>query len=717
MATYLYRLGRWSFDHRRRVLTAWLLVLALVVTCAAAFKGQTNNKFEVPGTESQQAQELLNQKYPEASGTFARVVYAAPEGHTLNEPEYKSAVMESVDKAKGADEVQTVIDPYSAHAISKDGRIGYADVIYPTPSSEIGETAREELAEVGTPAEDAGLQVEYSGGIVDDGGKTNAEGIGMMVAFLVLALTLGSLLAAGLPLITAALGVGIGVTGLTALSGVIELSETAPTLATMLGLAVGIDYALFILSRHRQNLADGMELRESVAQSTATAGSAVVFAGMTVVIALVGLTVVNIPFLTVMGLAAAGTVSIAVLIAITLLPATLGMAGSRITRVNRILGIGRDGRRNKPTVSRRWVTFVTKRPLPVLLAGLTLLCTIAIPAMHMRLGLPDGGSDPTSMTDRRSYDLLTEGFGPGFNGPLTVVVDAPKVADQEAFANEVVKVLKDFDGVAAVSPPMQNKTGDLTIVQVTPTTSPASDETNDLVKDLRAAADKIPADEHINAYVTGQTAVNIDTADRLSEALPRYVLVVVGLALLLLMIVFRSLLVPLKAAAGFLLSIGASMGLVVWVFQDGNLSGLFNVAEAGPIVSFLPILLIGILFGLAMDYEVFLVSRMREHFVHTGRAKESIVEGYSQSGRVVIAAATIMISVFGAFVLDPDPILKSIGLALAFGVLVDAFIVRLTLVPAVMALLGKAAWWMPKRLDRLVPNLDVEGEGLSVARA
>jgi uncharacterized membrane protein YdfJ with MMPL/SSD domain len=715
MATNLYRLGRWSFDHRRRVLTAWLLVLALVVGCAAAFKGQTNNKFEVPGTESQQAQELLNQKYPEASGAFARVVYSAPEGHTLNEPEYRAAVMDSVTKAKGADEVQTVIDPYQAHAISKDGRIGYADVIYPTPASEIGEPARDELATVGEPAEHAGMQVEYSGGIAAEGGKTNAESVGMMVALLVLAITLGSLIAAGLPLITAALGVGIGVTALTALSGVIELSETAPTLATMLGLAVGIDYALFILSRHRQNLGEGMELRESVAQATATAGSAVVFAGMTVVIALVGLTVVNIPFLTVMGLAAAGTVSIAVLIAITLLPATLGMAGNRIARVNRLLGFRRG--KAKTTVSRRWVTLVTKRPLPVLLAGLALMLTIAIPATHMRLGLPDGGSDPTTSTERRSYDLLTDGFGPGFNGPLTVVVDAPTVEDEKAFGNEVVKRLKDFDGVAAVSPPMQNKAGDLTVVQVTPTTSPASDATTDLVKDLRATADEIPADEHISAYVTGQTAVNIDTAERLSEALPRYVLVVVGLALVLLMIVFRSILVPLKAAAGFLLSIGASMGLVVWVFQDGNLGGLFNVAEAGPIVSFLPILLIGILFGLAMDYEVFLVSRMREHFVRTGRAKEAVVEGYSQSGRVVIAAATIMIAVFGAFVLDPDPILKSIGLALAFGVLADAFIVRLTLVPAVMALLGKAAWWMPKRLDRMVPNLDVEGESLHAARA
>jgi RND superfamily putative drug exporter len=281
--------------------------------------------------------------------------------------------------------------------------------------------------------------------------------------------------------------------------------------------------------------------------------------------------------------------------------------------------------------------------------------------------------------------------------------------EQQQFAAEVAKRLQSFDGVAAVSPPMQNKAGDLTVVSVTPDSSPASDATNDLVKAMRDTADSIPKSQHITAYVTGQTATNIDTADRLAAALPRYVAVVVGLALLLLMIVFRSILVPLKAAAGFLLSIGASMGLVVWVFQDGHLNGLFNVPEAGPIVSFLPILLIGILFGLAMDYEVFLVSRMREAYVHTGRARSAVVDGYSHSARVVTAAATIMIAVFGAFVLDPDPILKSIGLSLAFGVLADAFLVRLTLVPAVMALLGRAAWWLPRRLDGLMPRIDVEG--------
>jgi RND superfamily putative drug exporter len=335
----------------------------------------------------------------------------------------------------------------------------------------------------------------------------------------------------------------------------------------------------------------------------------------------------------------------------------------------------------------------------------------------MKLGLPDGSSEPTSSTERRSYDLLTEGFGPGFNGTLTVVVDAPELArsEQEAFGKQVASTLEDFPGVAAVSPAMPNEQGDLWIVQVTPESGPATDETKDLVTNLREEAAQLPKDAHVSAYVTGQTAINIDTADRLNEALPLYIGVVVGLALLLLMVVFRSILVPLKAAAGFLLSIAASLGVTVWIFQDGNLNGLFDVASAGPIVSFLPILLIGILFGLAMDYEVFLVSRMRERFAHGGDARRAVVQGYTDSGRVVTAAATIMMVVFGAYILSDDPIIKSIGLSLAFGILADAFLVRLTLVPAVMTLLGRRAWWMPRRVERLVPDLDIEGARLARA--
>jgi len=716
MATHLYRLGGWAFRRRKTVLALWAAVLAAVIASAMAFGGPTNDKFSVPGTESQEAQDLLEAKFPAASGTYARIVFAAPEGEKLTDSENKAAVRATLEQASHAADVSGVSDPYETKAITSDGRVAYGDVIYPVPAHEIDDAARDELADTAAPAEKAGLQVEYGGGLVAEEAEASSETMGMLIGFVVLAITLGSLLAAGMPLLTALIGVGMGVAGITAVSGAIEVSSVAPTLATMLGLAVGIDYALFILTRYRQNLDEGMEMGEAAARATATAGSAVVFAGLTVIIALVGLLVINIPFLTVMGLAAAGTVAIAVLIAITMLPAILGQAGHRMARRNRVV-TARPWKRSKDgdTMAVRWARFVTRRPLAVSVVSVALLGVIALPALHMKLGLPDGGSKPTSTTERRAYDMLTDGFGPGFNGPLTVVVDAPGLteAQQKQVANAAVKDLEGLPGVAAVAPAVQNEAGDLTIASVTPTSSPASDETKDLVALIRDKAAEVTAGTDIRAYVTGTTALNIDTNDTLSAALPRYIAVVVGLALLLLTMVFRSILVPVKAALGFLLSIAASMGLTVWIFQDGNMADLFNVGSTGPIVSFLPVLLIGILFGLAMDYEVFLVSRMRENFVHTNKARESIITGYGQSGRVVVAAALIMIGVFGGFVLDNDPIVKSIGLSLAAGVLFDAFVVRMTLVPAVMALLGRSAWRLPRWLGRLLPDLDIEGEKLA----
>ena len=719
MATYLYRLGAWAFERRRAVAALWTLALAGVIAAAVAFGGSTNDKFSVPGTESQEAQELLEARYPAASGTSARIVFSAPEGEKLTDPANKALVEETLARAAGAQDVAAVTDPFATGALTSDGRIGYGDVIYPVQAHEIDDAARDQLEASAEPAHAGGLEVEFGGGLVTEEAEASSESMGMMIGFLVLAITLGSLVAAGLPLLTALVGVGMGVTGLTALSGVFDVSSVAPTLATMLGLAVGIDYALFILTRYRQNLGDGMAPKEAAAAATATAGSAVVFAGLTVIIALVGLLVVNIPFLSVMGLAAAGTVAIAVLIAISLLPAILGFLGTRGGRVNRCLvkrpERSRRTRAAKGAMSVRWARFVLRRPLLVATLSVALLGGIAIPAAHMQLGLPDSGSKPTTSTERRAYDTLTEGFGPGFNGTLTVVVDAPGLdeGEQKQVADAVTEGLGEMPGVAAVAPAVQNEAGDLTIAQVTPTTGPASTETEDLVATIREKADEVQAESGIRAYVTGTTALNIDTADQLSSSLPRYVAVVVGLALLLLTVVFRSILVPIKAALGFLLSIGASMGLTVWIFQDGNLADLFNVANEGPVVSFLPVLLIGILFGLAMDYEVFLVSRMREAYVKSGDAREAVVTGYAQSGRVVTAAAVIMTAVFGAFLLDPDPVIKSIGLSLAFGVLVDAFVVRMTIVPAVLALLGRRAWALPRGVGRLLPDVDIEGEALS----
>ena len=715
MATYLYRLGRWSFRNRRKVLSFWVLTLVAVIFSAVAFAGSTNDEFSVPGTESQEAQDLLHERYPGAGGASARIVFVAPEGTTLDDPQNRAAIEESMARAASAAEVEAVIEPFQSGAITSDRTVGFADVIYPIPAHEIGEETRDELEASADPAIDAGLQVEFGGGLVSDEAEESSESTGLIIAFIVLAIALTSLLASVLPLVIAVFSVALGLTTITALSDVVTVSAVAPTLATMLGLAVGIDYTLFILARHRQNLVEGLEPEEAAARATGTAGSAVVFAGLTVVIALVGLMIVQIPFLTVMGLAAAGTVTIAVLVSLTLLPALLGFAGPRLARTNRVLG-WRPRRRAEGTssLSVRWATWVTRRPGLVLAAGCLGLIAIAGPATHLELGLPDAGSDPETSTERRAYDQLAEGFGPGFNGPLTIVVDAPGLTkeQQAEVAERTTQGLDSFPGVAAVAPATQNPDGSITIISVTPDSSPSSSQTKDLVDEIRTRADQVHAETGIDVLVTGQTAINIDTADRLAEALPLYILVVVGLALLLLMIVFRSIVVPVKAAVGFLLSIAASLGIVVAIFQDGHLANLFDVSREGPIASFLPILLIGVLFGLAMDYQVFLVSRMREAFVHTGDARPSVVTGFGQSGRVVAAAALIMIGVFGSFVLSVDPITKSIGLALAFGVLVDAFVVRMTLVPAVLALFGRAAWWLPTWLHRRLPDVDIEGKNL-----
>jgi putative drug exporter of the RND superfamily len=722
MAAYLYRLGGWAFENRWKALGAWIAVLAIVIGSAAAFSGKTNDEFTVPGTESQTAQDLLEQKFPEASGATARMVFAAPEGQTLSSKANKETVEATLAQTAKAEDVMRIVDPYQAGTIAPDGRIGYADVIYPVPSGEIDDSAKDELEASADVARDGGLDVEFSGGVITEESETNSETAGIMIGFVVLAITLASLLAAGMPLITAVIGVLVGTTGLTALTGLFTVSSTAPILATMLGLAVGIDYALFIISRHRHNIADGHEPREAAALAIATAGSAVVFAGATVVIALVGLLVIGIPFLNVMGLAAAATVAIAVLIALTLLPALLGFAGERMARSNKVLTRRpKFARGDRPKMGARWVHFVTRRPLVVLAITLVGILAVSLPALDMKLGLPDGSSHPKGDTERESYDLLTEGFGPGFNGTLTGVVDAPDLTPQEQkeLGKNLTEGVSEFPGVAAVSDPVTNETGELTIVQITPTSGPASHETKDLVERLRDKADVAEADAEADAgigmdiYITGTTALNIDTSDTLSAALPSYVLVVVGLAVLLLMVVFRSVLVPIKAALGFLLTIAASMGITVWIFQEGHLADALGVAQAGPIVSFLPVLMIGILFGLAMDYEVFLVSRMRESFVKTGDARAAVETGFAQSARVVTAAALIMFSVFAAFVISPDAVTKSIGLALAVGVLIDAFVVRMTLVPAVMVLLGNRAWSLPRWLDRLLPNLDIEGESIS----
>ncbi|MFG2513349.1 MMPL family transporter [Streptomyces sp. NPDC048584] len=719
MATFLYRLGRFAFRRRHLVALFWVALLALAGVGAAGAPAAGNSSFSIPGTEAQKAFDLLDERFPgsSADGATARVVFKAPAGEKMTDAGHKATVGKTVGELSDGSEVARVTDPYEGGGVSQDGTIAYASVSYKVSGMELEDSSRDALEGAAEDARDAGLTVEIGGDALQAVPHTgSAEIIGIGVAAVVLVITFGSLLAAGLPLLTAIIGVGIGVSSITALASTLDLGSTTSILASMIGLAVGIDYALFVVSRYRGELAEGREREEAAGRAVGTAGSAVVFAGLTVVIALVGLSVVNIPMLTKMGIAAAGTVAVAVLIALTLIPALLGYAGRRVRPAgekSRLFGGGRTAKKpGRPNMGTRWASFVVRRPLAVLLLGVVGLGAAAVPAASLELGLPDDGSQSTSTTQRRAYDLLSEGFGPGFNGPLVVVVDAKDSDDPDAVFKQAGDDIKGLDNVVNVAPAAPNKAGDTATITVVPDSKPSSVTTEDLVHDIRAAGADIKAGTDADVLVTGATAMNIDVSQKLNDALVPYLVLVVGLAFLLLIVVFRSILVPLKAALGFLLSVLAALGAVVAVYQWGWLSGLMGVEETGPIMSMMPIFMVGVVFGLAMDYEVFLVTRIREAYVHGEKPGQAVVTGFRYSARVVTAAAVIMIAVFSGFIGSSEAMVKMIGFGLAIAVLFDAFVVRMAIVPAVLALLGKRAWWLPKWLDRILPNVDVEGEGL-----
>ncbi|GAA0916000.1 MMPL family transporter [Streptomyces thermoalcalitolerans] len=711
MATFLHRLGRLAFRRRHAVALIWVALLALAGAGAASAPAVGNASFSIPGTEAQRAFDLLDQRFPAANadGATARVVFKAPDGEKMTDAGHKATVGRTVEELSGGPEVASVTDPYTAGAVSRDGTIAYASVSYKVSGMELEDSSRTALKTAARHAREAGLTVEIGGDALFTTPETGtAEIFGIAIAAVVLVITLGSLIAAGLPLLTAIIGVGIGVAVITVLAKPLDLGSTTSILATMIGLAVGIDYALFIVSRYRAELAEGREREEAAGRAVGTAGSAVVFAGLTVVIALVGLSVVNIPMLTKMGVAAAGTVAVAVLIALTMIPALLGYAGRAIKPA------GEKGEKKpaRPNMGTRWASFVVRRPIAVLLIGVIGLGAAAIPASSLELGLPDDGSQPTSTTQRRAYDLLSEGFGPGVNGPLMVVVDAKDSDDPKASFNQVTDEIKDLKGIVTVTPAQPNEAGDTAIVTVVPRSKPSSTATEDLVHAIRGAGADLEDTADAKVLVTGATAMNIDISQKLNDALLPYLALVVGLAFLLLIVVFRSVLVPLKAALGFLLSVLAALGAVVAVFQWGWLAGLMGVEETGPVMSMMPIFMVGVVFGLAMDYEVFLVTRMREAYVHGEKPGQAVVTGFRHGARVVTAAAVIMIAVFSGFIGSSDTMVRMIGFGLAVAVFFDAFIVRMTIVPAVLALLGHKAWWLPQWLDRALPDVDVEGEGL-----
>jgi len=711
MATVLYRLGRFAFHRRWLVIGVWVVLLGAAGVGAQQLSGHTSETFSIPGTESQRAMDLLVARTGASVDTgTARVVFRAGDGATVDTPTAKRAIESAVAEISGLPHVTAVADPFSTGAVSGDAGTAIAIVTYDVQAAELTQSDQDRLFEAGDRATSAGLKIDYGGDAAQEKiGQSPAEGIGIAVAAVVLIITFGSLLAAGLPLITALVGVSLGMMGVAIASGFTDVSSSTGTLATMLGLAVGIDYALFIVSRYRQELASGRPREEAAGRAVGTAGSAVVFAGATVVIALAALAVTGIPNITVMGLAAAGTVAMSVLIALTLLPALLGLMGGRI-KGRRDDASGEPG---KPGPGERWGRFVVRRRVPLLLVAVAVLGVMAIPATHLRLGMPSDATANPGTTQRAAYDAISDGFGPGTNGPLVVVADLNGASDSTTAVTEIQRHLSSVDGVASVTPGQVDRAGDTAVYTVIPTTGPEDQATVDLVHALRGDASALKAATGATVYVTGATAVAIDVSDQLSSALLPYLVVVVGLALLLLLLVFRSILVPIKATAGFLLSLFATFGAVVAVFQWGWLAGLLGVETTGPVMSFLPILLVGVLFGLAMDYEVFLVTRMREAYVHGAHNDNAVAEGFRHSSRVVVAAAIIMASVFAGFMFSSETIVKSMGFALAAGVLIDAFVIRMLVGPALMSLLGDRIWVLPRWLDRITPSVDVEGESLT----
>ncbi|RDI43540.1 MMPL family transporter [Nocardia mexicana] len=686
----------------------WVAVLAALVAGASAAPEAGEDGLSMPGTESQQALDMLDARFPgvNADGADARIVFVAPPGQQITAEANKAAVDRVVAEVAHGPQVANALSPFQAGAVSKDGTTAYAMISYAVPSTDISDATKTALEDAVDQGRAAGLTVDFGGTVMqarpEMGGAT--EAIGLAVAAVVLVLTFGSLAAAGIPLVSALVGIGVGIAAIVT----IGLSFTTTTLAMMLGLAVGIDYALFIVSRYRAERASGHTAAEAAGRAVGTAGSAVVFAGLTVVIALAGLSVVGLPALTTMGLAAAGTVLVAVVIALTLLPALLGFFQNAVLpRKLRDRAPTPDGSAMTPEPVRntnagmetRWARLVVRWPVPVLLVAVAALGVLAVPVKDLALGMPSDASQPASTTQRRAYDALAAGFGAGVNGPFTLVVDATGTPDPKTAVTRAASTVASTPGIVSVSPPRFNQAGDTAVLTAVPATSPTSTQTKDLVHTLRGQAGQLRAETGASMLVTGTTALNIDMSQKLTDALVPYLAVVVGLAFLLLMVVFRSLLVPLKAALGFLLSVCAALGVIVAVFQWGWLADVLGVEQTGPVMSMMPIFLIGVVFGLAMDYEVFLVTRIREAYIHGEPADQSIVTGFRHSGRVVVAAAAIMIAVFSGFVGLDDAMIKMVGVGLASAVFFDAFLVRMTIVPAVLALLGDAAWWFPRWLD------------------
>ncbi|MEA5664406.1 MAG: MMPL family transporter [Cutibacterium granulosum] len=751
MSSFLHDLGAWCFRRAKTVVALWLGLLVLLGLGVVALHSDYDDSFTIPGAPSQLAYDKLQVTFPQASALSANAVITVPDGTDISSTPIRSRIEKGVEELKDLKDVTGATSPWNKHVtgmINKDHTAAVIQVELGQVSAvTFPDSGRDDLQQVSHDIQ-AGLP---AGSHVHVGGQafeamlpslSITEVIGVGVALVVLAITLGSLVAAGMPIITAVLGVGITYSIMAILTRFTTVNSVTPMLAVMLGLAVGIDYALFILSRHRDQLRDGFEVQESAARAVATSGSAVVFAGTTVLIALIGLAIANIPFLTVMGVFAAIGVALAVVIALTMLPAFMGLMGERLRPWK-----SRRGRGSKPTAMATgansddnataggdapststtavgkgersggifgwWVRTVTRVPLVTILVVVVGLGALAVPMKDLHLGLPTAAELPADNTARQTYDALEKKFGPGFNGPVIVTAEIVTSTDPMKIVNGLKADIEKLPGVNTVALAVPNQNADTAMIQVLPTTGPTDEATSDLVRELRDHKSEWHDKYGVDTAVTGLTAIKLDVSNRLGAALLPFGIFVVGLCLVLLTVVFRSIAVPIKATIGYLLSVLAAFGAAQLVFNRGIGLSVVNLDRPVPIISFMPIVVMGILFGLAMDYEVFLVSRMREEYVHTGDAKGSVIRGFIGSGKVVTAAAVIMVSVFVFFIPEGMNAIKEIALALAVGILADAFLVRMTLVPAVMSLLGDKAWWLPTWLDRRLPRLDIEGEGIA----
>ncbi|HEX8689452.1 MAG TPA: MMPL family transporter [Solirubrobacterales bacterium] len=715
MTAPLYALGRFCSRHHYPTIAAWLIVSVALVLAGQSQASKTNDNLTLPGTDSTAATELLEDNLPaQAYGNNPLVLRST--GAKLTAPAYSEAVTKTVKRLRSLPDVNSAVDPLSregAAFLSKDRKIAYVPVYLGVGPGELSEDQAQAVLDAAGPAEAAGLEASVGGYVGQQLSKPStevSEAIGLTAAVIILLFAFGTATAMALPIVSAVVGLACALSIIRLLENVVQIPSVATTLATMIGLGVGIDYALFIVTRHKLQLREGMELRESIARATATAGGAVVFAGFTVVIALCSLAFAGIPLVSTLGFTAAIAVVIAVCAASTLLPALLGALGPRIDSLRVHLGKTHPDDR-EPHGWARWARRVADRPWRSALAAVAVLVVLAIPLLDLELGQNDISALPEDTTARQAYDGLTEGFGPGFNGPLLVAAEFETAKDAQATMPKLQRAVGAGGDVAAVSAPSFDSQGTVAVFSVIAKSAPWKDETVELVERLRdPVIPQAMAGSGGSAHVGGQTAGYIDLATQISDKLPLMIAIVVGLSFVVLLLAFRSLLVPVKAAAMNLLSVAAAYGVVTAVFQWGWASSLIGLDHSIPIVSFVPLLMFAILFGLAMDYEVFLLTQMREHYKAHGKPDRAVVEGLANTGRVITSAAAIMVCVFTSFVLNGNPVVKEFGVGLAIAIAIDSTLVRCLLVPAVMVLLGRWAWWLPGPLERLVPHVSIEGE-------